>query len=370
MRALIVRDRKSAGGGIVSYYDTLSDYFSVDVDYAPVGRPHAMYASGRVRFFEKFTLTRLLLDYSTLIYKIVRFRPEVVLINSSMARGGKAIARDCLNVLVSKIMGRKTILFWHGFFGGGAQFPFSGGNKGIVCRLYKRCDAFIVLAAQFREDLRRWGFDKPIFVETTTIGKELIANGDVRRRQVPTNKRSLLFLSRIVKEKGVIELIDAYSMLKRQQPGFHLYIAGDGEDLESVTEYVSKKNISDVHILGHVTGEDKIKAFESASIFCFPSYYAEGMPVAVLEAMALGLPLVSSDVSGLKDILQDGANGMILQRIEPLEIANRISELVNDDTLRQRISQYNREYAISTFHPQKCVMRLENILTTIVTGSN
>ena len=366
MKVLIVKDRPSAGGGIVTYYDTLKDYFTVQVDYAVIGRPYAMYASGRIPFFERFTLTRLLLDYSRLICKIVRFRPDIVLINSSIAKGGKSIARDCLNVVISKMMGRKTILFWHGFVSGGAQFPFMGGNRGVVCRIYRMCDAFVILARQFKEDLKRWGFNKPIFVETTTIGKELLENGDIRRRQAPKNKRSLLFLSRIIREKGIIELIDAYSLLKQKHPGFELFVAGDGDDLTYVNDYVAKKNINDVHFLGHVTGEEKFKAFENASIFCFPSYYGEGMPVAVLEAMALGLPLVSSQVSGLKDILENGRNGMVLGRIEPCEIADRISELVENDKLRNTISETNRKYAAEKFHPQKCAERLEDICRKVL----
>jgi len=369
MKVLIVRDRESAGGGIVTYYDALHDYFTVKVDYAPIGRPHPMFTSGRISVLKKFTVTRLLLDYLMLIYKIATFRPHIVLVNSSIERGGKATARDCLNVVISKIMGRKTILFWHGFVSGGAQFPFMGGNRGVVCCLYKTCDAFVVLAAQFKEDLKRWGFNKPIFVETTTIGKELTANGDIRRRPVPENKRSLLFLSRIIREKGIIELIDAYSLLKHKHPDFELSIAGDGDDLDYVKDYVRRRSIEDIHFLGYVTGNEKFRAFESAAIFCFPSYAGEGMPVAILEAMALGLPLVSSQVSGLKDILVDGKNGMILGKIESLEIANKISELVENDDLRDRISEYNTKYAAEKFHPQKCAGRLTEICKSVVTGT-
>jgi len=370
MKVLIVKDRVSAGGGIVTYYDTLNDYFTVEVDYATIGRPYAIYASGKISVFKKFTLTRLLLDYSKLIYKIAKFRPDIVLVNSSIDPGGKSTARDCLNILISKIMGRKIILFWHGFVSGGAQFPFKGGNKSIVCRCYKMSDAFIVLAKQFEKDLKRWGFNKPIFRETTTIGEELIENGNIKRRQVPRNKRSLLFLSRIIREKGIIELIDAYSLLKQKHPDFELFVAGDGEDLKYVTDYVTQKNIKDIHFLGYVTGEEKFNAFENGSIFCFPSYYGEGMPVAVLEAMALGLPLVSSQVSGLKDILEDGKNGMILGRIESLQIANKISKLVESDDLRNRISKFNRKYAVEKFHPQKCAKRLENICKNVLAGVN
>jgi len=370
MKALIVRDRMSAGGGIVNYYNTVNDYFKMEVDYAPIGRPYAFYETKNISIFKRLTITRLILDYLCMIIKIVKFRPDIVIINSSIDEEKKSMARDGINVLISKMLGRKTIVFWRGFIGGSPQFPYNSGNQGIICRFYKMADAYILLARQFQEDLERWGFTKPIFIETTTIGKELIENGSIKQRQEPKNKRSLLFLSRIEKDKGIIELIDAYIQLKQNHPDFQLFIAGNGPYLENVNDYIAKENIQDVHCLGHVTGEGKFKAFQNASIFCFPSYYGEGMPNAVLEAMALGLPLVSSDVSGLKDILKNGENGFILEKIEPLEIANKILELVENDELRGKISEYNKKYAAEIFHPQECAKRLKSICENVLAHAN
>lgn len=368
MKVLIAKDRESAGGGIVTYYDALNDYFTMNVAYTPVGRPYSFY-SGKVSLFTRLTPIRLFLDYVRLIHKLIVFRPDVVVINTSLSAEGLSTARDSINVLISKVFRRKTIVFCHGFVSGASEFPFRGGNRGIVCRLYRMCDAFIVLAGQLRDDLKRWGFNQPIYIETTTIGKDLMKDGLIRQGQVPENKRSLLYLSRIEKRKGIIELIDAYRLLKQQDAGYELFIAGNGPDLQSVTEYIAQKGLDDIHMLGYVTGEEKVKAFGKASIFCFPSYFGEGMPVAVLEAMALGLPLASSDVAGLKDILTDGENGVILRGVNPGEIARGILELVCNDSLRQRISAHNREYAANRFHPAKCAKRLEDVYRSTARSS-
>jgi glycosyltransferase involved in cell wall biosynthesis len=368
MKVLIARDRESAGGGIVTYYDALSGYFTMDVAYTPVGRPYSFY-SGKVSLFTRHTLARLFLDYLRLIHKLIVFRPDVVVINTSLSAEGLSTARDSMNILISKVFRRRTIVFCHGFVSGASAFPFRGGNRGIVCRLYRMCDAFIVLAGQLRDDLKRWGFHQPIYMETTTIGKDLMEDGTIKQGHVPENKRSLLYLSRIERRKGIIELIDAYRLLKQQDAGYELFIAGNGPDLQSVAEYIAQKELRDIHMLGYVTGEEKVKAFRKASIFCFPSYFGEGMPVSVLEAMVLGLPLVSSDVAGLKDILEDGRNGVILRGVNPEEIVRGILELVRNDGLRQRISDHNKEYAANTFHPKKCAKRLEDIFRSTARGS-
>ena len=124
---------------------------------------------------------------------------------------------------------------------------------------------------------------------------------------------------------------------------------------------------------GFVSGEAKLRCYQEASIFCFLSY-TEGMPNAVLEAMAMGLPLVSSDAGGLQDILADGATGFIVhqkpeapvrRKFDPSEVAGRVERIARDQELYERICIHNREYARERFSAKNVARRLEAICSAV-----
>jgi len=246
---------------------------------------------------------------------------------------------------------------------------FPGGNDSFLSKAYRLADAHIVLAGEFKRDLRRWGFDAPIYVETTVVPDYVMARCAADRKFDP-QKIHLLFLSRLEKEKGVNELVDAFAILQRRRPDVYtLTLAGDGPFLRTLQQRVESLGVPDIRFTGFVAGEEKIACFLEASIFCFLSY-TEGMPNAVLEAMAMGLPLISSDAGGLKDILKDGETGFItkMNRSAPSgsrfclnEVVDRIEKLTDDPELYYRISAHNSSYARERFAAGKVAARLESI---------
>ena len=361
MKILVVRDRTSAGGGIVNYYRSLAPYFSESVSFADVGRPQSFYGAAKAPLLQRNPATRLLTDYARFLARAVVLRPHIVIVNPSLdSRDMRSVIRDGVFVLIANLLRRRVIVFWRGWD------PTDRFPGGVTLRgIYRLADAFIVLAEPFKAHLRRWGFVQPVYVETTTVDSELITESDA---QVPAARpvKQLLFLSRVEKDKGVMELVEAYRLLRQEDQAYGLTIAGDGPYLDAVKTYVAAERIPGVSCLGHVTGAAKRKAFQGASVFCFPSYYLEGMPNAVLEAMAMGLPVVSSAVGGLKDVLVDGENGFVLREITPQGIAATVQRLCEDGELRDRISKRNAEYASERFFPNAVAGRLEAICRDVV----
>jgi len=373
MRVLITRDRQSAGGGIASFFHALHKFFTVDVKYITIGRPFSFH--GKFPLIARLTFTRLLFDYLKLILGIISFRPDIVHINSSLDKPLKAIRRDSIKVLISKLFRRKVLVFWHGWYWKGrGEFPYKGGNTSLICGIYKLADAYVVLSRQFEKDLGRWGFDKPVFVETTAFDRRLLDAGERASISGADETVNLLFLSSVLKDKGIIELIEAYKILRRKGLKCKLTIAGAGPYLRYVEDHVAEDGIPDVVFTGYVTGEKKMDVYRDASIYCFPSYH-EGMAVTVLEAMVMGLPMVTSDVGGLNDILTDGKTGLIVHkteeredgyRFDPAEIAEKIERLIKDKALREEMSRHNVKYAKEEFCPKKVAEKLEYIYGTII----
>ena len=326
-------------------------------------------------FLSRSTLWRLCYDWLALLLRILRYWPDIVHLNPGLdVTTFRSLRRDAVNLLIARALGRRVLVFWRGWqnhWCGRPEFP--GGNKGVLSRIYRLASAHIVLSERFKEDLMRWGFGTPIHVETTVVADELVQEVP---RQPDKNAVAmhLLYLSRVEVGKGVFELLDAYKLLKVRNPGYTLTIAGDGPALEALKVGADELGLRDVHFPGFLSGQRKIDCFRNASVFCFLSY-TEGMPNAVLEAMAMGLPIVSSDAGGLRDILQDGVTGFIVpplegapeqKRFDPMRVADAIERLVNDPESCARISRQNAHYARERFAAPKVAQRLESIYTSVL----
>lgn len=363
MKVIVVRDRLSAGGGICNYYEALRSHVA-DWQYADVGRPYGFYGT-KDGIWLRFTPLRLFFDWLVLFLKILWRRPDVVVVNPCLDLSGKSIARDAVNVWIARLLGRRVVVFWRGWnnrWCGETEFP--GGSNGWKYSAYVGADAHIVLASRFEEDLRRWGYNGPIHLESTVASP-----GCFEISHAVRNGAEILFLSRVEVAKGVFEMVDAFELLRTEGVECTLTIAGDGPDLADLQEYVTGRQIEGIRFCGFVKGEQKMKELEQASLFCFPSY-TEGMPNAVLEAMAAGLPIVATDAGGLRDILEEGKTGCQLtlldgppkQRLNAQELAGSLRQLLNDKRVREEMGRYNRSLAENRFAAPKVAERLRAIV--------
>jgi glycosyltransferase involved in cell wall biosynthesis len=366
LKVLIVRDRISAGGGIHGYFEAIAPHLSCSYLFCDVGRPQGFYG-GRAANGWLISGIRLVGDWFRLGWAILRFRPGLVHVNAGLDQEERSLRREALSLRIARMLGCPVLVFWHGWdhpAKGGEQFP--GGRGGWLWSTYTKAAAHVVLATSFRDDLKRWGFGAPVHLATTVISPEFLADG---AGQAPACGKNLLFLSRVERAKGLWELLDAYALLKTRDSGYRLVIAGDGPDLAALKQRVAELGLADVTFAGFVAGDERLQILREASIFCFPSY-SEGMPLAVLEAMAMGLPVVSSDVGGLEDILNDGEHAILLtllpsdqqgRRFDPAEIASAIKRLTEDPQLSQTIGQRNMTYARTQFAPERVARDLEQI---------
>lgn len=378
LSVVIVRDRLSAGGGIHNYYCAVAPHLPFKLRFVDVGQPHIFYGqiSWSERVIGRSTLLRLLTEWLSLTIAIITFRPTVVHINPGMdASKKRALKRDAINLLIAKVFFRRTVVFWRGWDAdwiGNPEFP--GGNTGLLARIYRTADAHIVLSSEFRRDLRRWGFVCPIHLETTVGATEL--NGESQQRSLDPNAKNILFLSRIESRKGVFELYEAFCILRAKDPSYTLTYAGDGPDLETLRNHCADD--PNVEFAGYITGDAKRQCYQRASVFCFLSTYGEGMPNAVLEALAMGLPIVSSAAGGLKDIIIDGRTGFVIPRefsradglnFDPQLAAERIAWLLRSPDQYSKMARENAAFAQSKFAPKVCAARLERIYRSVLAGN-
>lgn len=170
----------------------------------------------------------------------------------------------------------------------------------------------------------------------------------------------VLFLGRMRQKKGVFDLVAASALVERDVPGVEFVLAGDG-DLEAVREAARSCGVeSRVTLPGWVAGKDKDDLLAQADVFVLPSYF-EGLPVGVLEAMALGVPIVATNVGGIPDVVSDGVHALLVDPGDVAALAQAIKSLLVDRGLADRLRQNAYERARSVYSEQIVMSQLESL---------
>jgi len=356
MKILVATPNIKGKGGVGSFYAALRDYYSLNVEYFTIGR--RTHDEGKI-----VVAVRLMKDY-LLFLRNLKHR-DFALIHLNPSLKSKAVIRDGLFLYLAKQAGKKVLVFFHGW---DKRFEsmLTGWKLKLFKRVYFDVDAIIVLAEQFKAQLRAWGYTGPIYLGTTTFDDKCLDGFNIEDRLAAQNHTvNLLFLAWIVKEKGIYEAVQAYHLVKSLGMDIRFIVAGDGQELSAVKQYVMERKIEGVDFRGFVNGQDKVRVLKEGDMYVFPSY-SEGMPNSVLEAMAFGLPIITRAVGGLRDFFEDGKMGFITESKDPKIFADYIEKLACNTELRKRIGKYNHEYAVEHFPASKVVRRIERIYHNVL----
>jgi phosphatidylinositol alpha-mannosyltransferase len=146
---------------------------------------------------------------------------------------------------------------------------------------------------------------------------------------------NILFVGRLEKRKGVSYLLKAYARVKKEFPSSRLMIAGPGTVLrEKLERKVEKLGVPDVVFLGNVPLEELPSYYKTADVFCAPATGQESFGIILLEAMAVGTPIVASDIPGYASVLTNGREGLLVPPKNDVELANALRTVLSDRQLR------------------------------------
>lgn len=173
---------------------------------------------------------------------------------------------------------------------------------------------------------------------------------DLTRFDPPADRRQVREMLGLPQDAKVIIAVGEHSKRKNHQtilraaalvPDVQVLLCGWGDGLESLKALAAELDIADrVHFLGFRS--DVPTVLRAADVYVFPSLH-EGLPVALMEAMAAGLPCVASDVRGCSDLIKPEEGGFLMQPMDHKEMAAAITELLGDEAMRSRMGRYNRQ---------------------------
>jgi glycosyltransferase involved in cell wall biosynthesis len=170
---------------------------------------------------------------------------------------------------------------------------------------------------------------------------------EARPERVPV----VVLAARLLRTKGVGEFVAAARMLLTDGVRARFVLVGepDSGNPATVTEAELRAWVADgtVEWWGHRT--DMPRVLEDADIACLPSYYPEGLPKSLIEAAAAGLPIVTTDQPGCREVVRDGENGSLVPPRDPARLAAALRPLLDDRTLRERMGAAGRTRAEAEF---------------------
>jgi glycosyltransferase involved in cell wall biosynthesis len=177
-----------------------------------------------------------------------------------------------------------------------------------------------------------------------------------------TDRLRLLAVGRLEEEKGHRYLLEAVAALGERGEEVELELVGDGSARGRLTEQARRLGIADrVEFRGSV-GQDLLhRHYAAADVFCLPSL-GEGVPVVLMEAMAMGLPVVATRVGGVPELVGDGAHGILVAPTEVGELVEAIAALGADAAARRRLGAAGRERVLAEFDAVRSARLLEREL--------
>lgn len=165
----------------------------------------------------------------------------------------------------------------------------------------------------------------------------------------------ILSVGRLREKKGFVTLIQSCALLRDRGVNFRCEIVGYGEDHEKLQRQIDISGLHDrVELVGTMNHDQLIELYSKARLFVLPCQVTangdrDGIPNVLLEAMAMELPVVTTDVSGIPEVIVDHENGLLVPPQKPAVLADRIEAVIENDSLRQRLGRNGRETVKALF---------------------
>lgn len=245
--------------------------------------------------------------------------------------------------------------------------------NGRLDLLFQEGDAFTVTSNNMKKILVAYGCPKnKIFVHHSGID---VGKFPYRSSVIPENRViTILSVGRLVQKKGMNFLIDAFSQVYDQCPNVRLRIAGDGNLRHELENQVKQLKLDKcVTFLGALSYEDIIREMQQAQVFALASTTTkdgnqEGIPNVLKEALASGLPVVSTLHSGIPELIRNGESGILVPERDTAALAQSLLQLIKTPDQWDRMAKKGRRTVKKLFNTQKQIHELEHIYNTVIDG--
>lgn len=289
--------------------------------------------------------------YILFLVEMVVNKPDLVHIHSSF---GGSFYRKVPFVYIASALNIPVINHIHGSEIAGFYINASKTKKRLVENCFNRCRYLVVLSEEWKNNLE---------IVKTQTPKIVLENYSTIHRECLKRKghkdKIILFLGFITELKGCFDIPDIAKRIIEQNENIKFILAGSGET-ERLQNIIKEKGISQYFSFpGWVRKEEKENLLKNADIFLLPSY-TEAMPMSILEAMGFGLPIVTTNVGGIPQLVEEDKNGYMTEPGNINGFVEAIVKLIGDDELIYHMGKAGLEKASESYSLEK---HLEKVCT-------
>lgn len=172
-----------------------------------------------------------------------------------------------------------------------------------------------------------------------------------------------LYIGRLSKEKGILNLIEAFSNIKDRR----LYIAGDGPERERIESIIKEKNLKDrITLLGYINQEEVKEYLRKARFVVVPSIWYENCPYSVMETLAIGKPVIGANIAGIPELVKDKVNGLLYKYDSISDLEVKMKRLYENPELAKQYGENAKKIAIDNYGKEKYYNQVIDIYNKVL----
>jgi glycosyltransferase involved in cell wall biosynthesis len=284
-------------------------------------------------------------------------KPDVVHINTALNQ--LSIMRDFALVKAAKTAKRPILIHVHGGKFLAQNFEKKWLEK-IAERMLRSADAILVLSDLEKNIIeKRWKnlnvkvLENAVSIETARIKKR------------DSNEKTMIFLGRLHESKGLNEIVEACRILKNENFQFRFKAFGAGDLQDFFTLEMTKILGEKFHFGGVIAGAEKQKQLAESDIFVLPSRYGEGLPMALLEAMAAQCIVIVSEMASIGAVVKDGENGFTIEPRNVSQLVEKLKKILDGEIDEENTRKNARKTIEEKFDLREYIKKLEIIYAEI-----
>lgn len=273
-------------------------------------------------------------------------------------------------LFLSRLFGIKTVAHLHG----GLFDQFFRHSPALMKKMigwqFRQADYVITLSHRWKDFLLT-EVDPRINTGVVANTVDLLFAEASRNPPAPVEKKDkiILFLGSLGKRKGVFDIIKAVPLVLEKHPDAIFVFAGEEEsrgEKTQIDQAVKEDGLSGkLQFVGRVSGSAKLEMYQRSLFYLLPSY-GENLPYTLLEAMAVGLPVITTPVGAIPEIIRDGINGFLIQPGDYHSLAERVIYLLEDRDLRRKMSEVNVAVIRKDYLPEVAMKRIDGIYRQLI----